>query len=109
MKKKKGKKSNKKNEKYIPDKKVLKQIRELLTYRMKAHRYPYSELEKDINQSEETTFNCMDLEAMVKGEPFFLKPEFAKIFLQYAFENEHPPIDGVISNSVFLTKMRKLI
>lgn len=66
---------------------------------MKAHRYPFSELEKDILQSQETEFTIEDLEAMLKAEPFFLKQLYVKTFIQYAFESEDIPIeDTVITN-----------
>lgn len=84
-------------------------MKQLLTYRMKAHRYQYSELKKDIEQSQQTEFTSADLEAMLKAEPFFLKPFYVQIFIQYTFESQNPPKDGVVSNSLFLKKIRKFI
>lgn len=39
--KKEGKEKAAKKNKYKPDKKLLTEIKELLTYRMKSQRYPY--------------------------------------------------------------------
>lgn len=39
--KKEGKEKAAKKNKYKPDKKILTEIKELLTYRMKSQRYPY--------------------------------------------------------------------
>ena len=46
---------------------------------------------------------------MLKAEPFFLKPLYVQTFMQYTFESEQVPADGVITNDVFLKKMRKFI
>jgi hypothetical protein len=37
---------------YKPDKAVLTEIKEILTYRMKSQRYPFSDLKADIEASE---------------------------------------------------------
>lgn len=39
-------------------------MKELLTYRMKAQRYPYDELKKDIESAKEQQFSLNDLKGM---------------------------------------------
>lgn len=56
---------------------------------MKAQRYPFNELEKDINLSEEKEFPVPDLRNMMKSEPFYLTDKYANIFLQYCLESEN--------------------
>lgn len=49
----KKKKEKKENTAFKPNKKILAEIKELLTYRMKAQRYPYEELKRDIEEAKE--------------------------------------------------------
>lgn len=44
----KKKKDKKETVPYKPEKRILQEIKQLLTYRMKAQRYPYEELKRDI-------------------------------------------------------------
>ena len=84
----KSKKDKEKGKGFKPNKKLMSEIKELLTYRMKAQRYPFEELKKDIDASNEASFSCADLEGMMKAEPFYLIPRYTTAFLQYAFEKE---------------------
>ena len=52
---------------------------------MKAQRYPYCDLEKDIVASNERDFAFSDIEAMLKAEPFYMVPKYSDAFLEYAF------------------------
>ena len=54
---------------------------------MKAQRYPFSELENDIQVSGENNFEFVDLETMLKNEPFYLTEGLSNILLKYIFEN----------------------
>lgn len=76
---------------------------------MKAQRYPYDELKKDIESATEQQFPFNDLKGMFVNEPFYLTDKYANALLQYCFESENPTSNGVISNQVLLAKLRKVI
>jgi hypothetical protein len=95
--------------KFKPNKEVLREIKELLTYRMIAQRYPYEELKKDILLSKEQSFRCYDLEAMFKAEPFYLTPAYAKVFLEYVFEKKDSKPEERTSTETLLKKIRSVI
>ncbi len=57
----------KKKKAYKPNNAELREIKELLTYRMKAQRYPYSELHNDITNAQEKGFSHKDLLYMLKN------------------------------------------
>ena len=84
-------------------------MKELLTYRMKAQRYPYDELKKDIESAKEQQFSLNDLKGMFVNEPFYLTDKYANALLQYCFESEDLKSNGVLSNQILLTKLRKVI
>ena len=88
----------------------MSQIKELLTYRMKAQRYPFQELKKDIDASQQGKFLYSDLESMLKAEPFYLTDKYSKAFLQYAFEKDKIQNKSEsIDSETFLKKVRKVI
>lgn len=84
-------------------------MKELLTYRMKAQRYPYEELKKDIESAKEQQFALNDLKGMFLNEPFYLTEKYVNILLQYCFESQNPKPNGILSNQALLTKLRKVI
>lgn len=54
---------------------------------MKAQRYPYEELKKDIESAKEQQFLLNDLKGMFLNEPFYLTEKYVNILLQYCFES----------------------
>lgn len=87
-KKKKEKKEKTSKGGYKPDKKMLAEIKELLTYRMKSQRYPFDDLKADITSAESSTFSYADLCNMLVNEPFYLTSNYTKIFLSYCYEKD---------------------
>lgn len=76
---------------------------------MKAQRYPYDELKKDIESAKQQQFSLSDLKGMFINEPFYLTENLGTILLQYCFQSENPKPSDILSNHALLTKLRKMI
>ena len=53
---------------------------------MKAQRYTYAELKRDVDQSKNEIFTLADLQPMLKNEPFYLSNPLSQLVLDYVFE-----------------------
>ena len=76
---------------------------------MKAQRYPFNELKKDIQDAGEKNFPCNELKEMFNNEPFYLTGDYIEGLLKYCFEKGKIKGDEVIAHDVLLTKLRKVI
>ncbi len=76
---------------------------------MKAQRYPYEELKKDILDASEKRFTSAELKTMFGNEPFYLTVNYADALLKYCFEKDKVKNDQAVTNETLLTKIRKVI
>ncbi len=77
---------------------------------MKAQRYQYSDLKRDVVDSNTETFSYEDLKSMLTAEPFYLNETMTKAIICYIFEKEDMKDENLhISSQTFLRKTRKLI
>lgn len=53
---------------------------------MKAQRYPFKDIQVDIEAAETSEFAYADLCNMLVNEPFYLISEYTKVFLSYCYE-----------------------
>lgn len=76
---------------------------------MKAQRYPYEQLQKDILASKQNSFSKIDLEGMLKSQPFYLTPAYTKNLVEYVFEKKVINDSESITTAVLLQKLKKMI
>lgn len=85
------------------------EIKELLTYRMKSQRYPLSDLEVDIGNSQVSAFNYKDLKDMLLNQPFYLTENYATQFLNYCFQKDTIDKAEKLNNTILIQKLKKVI
>lgn len=76
---------------------------------MKAQRYTYSEVYKDIMAAEQNSFYLNDLASMLAELPFYLNNEQIEKVLEFIFETNDLEEDMEVSTKSFTEKLRQLI
>ena len=76
---------------------------------MKHQKYTFSDLRKDIENSDTKEFNYTDLCVMLVNEPFFLSVEHCRIVIRFIFDKKKLGGSEKITSSSLIVKLRRFV